>query len=681
MIPIVTKPNDRCSSQTEPLSSAWRCAALPWIAVLLVGCHSRDQFQFDPEWASYQPFVQQIEYPDALPVYGSEDLLQTQRPTSVRNYQETEPWPITLEEATELALQNSEVIRDLGGLVVTSPAAARTVYDPALQELDPRNGVEAALSAFDAQFATSLILNQNERKFNNFFFGGGAAQFLQNTAAFNAEIAKTSATGTRYAFRNITDNDRNTVFVNRFASVYDTVFELEVRHPLMQGAGVEFNRIAGPNATPGNYNGVVLARLNTDVTLASFEASVRDLVRDVETAYWGLYFAYRDLDAKKQARNWARVIWQKQQQRIDAGRGRRDDEALARQQYYEFQARLENSLSGTTAGGVGLLTAERTLRRLLGLPPVDGKLLRPATEPFMAEIAFDWNDALDQALTRRVELRQQHWSIRRSELEVIAAENLRRPRLDIVARYGWRGFGDDLFGDPGTPEGSAFRDLYGGDLQEWQLGVEFTTPIGNRIGHLAVRHAELKLAREKAVLREQERHIAHELAAAFTELDRAYAVTRSAFNSLSAAMEQISLLELREGITEGPFFLLDAQNRATDSAVAYHRSVMDYNLALLSLEYVRGTLLDDMRVSLAEGPWSEYAHYAAAKQSRRFREAAGNYVIEESRVQSPESRVQSRESRVQSPESRVESRESRVQSPVPEKTISLLISSIAFTQR
>jgi hypothetical protein len=55
--------------------------------------------------------------------------------------------------------------------------------------------------------------------------------------------------------------------------------------------------------------------------------------------------------------------------------------------------------------------------------------------------------------------------------------------------------------------------------------------------------------------------------------------------------------------------------------------VVDYNLAIMNLQYVRGTLLNDMHVSLAEGPWTEAAHYGAAKQSRRFRDAARNYVL------------------------------------------------------
>ncbi len=84
-----------------------------------------------------------------------------------------------------------------------------------------------------------------------------------------------------------------------------------MRQPLLRGAGVQFNRIAGPGAQPGLYNGVMLARINTDIALADFEASVRNLVADVETAYWELYFNYRSLDAVIAGRESALQTWRK----------------------------------------------------------------------------------------------------------------------------------------------------------------------------------------------------------------------------------------------------------------------------------------------------------------------------------------------------------------------------------
>ena len=71
------------------------------------------------------------------------------------------------------------------------------------------------------------------------------------------------------------------------------------------------------------FNGVLLARLNTDVSLADFQTATRNLVSDVENAYWELYFAYRDLHAKKVARDSALLTWKKSPCAVSDGRPRR----------------------------------------------------------------------------------------------------------------------------------------------------------------------------------------------------------------------------------------------------------------------------------------------------------------------------------------------------------------------
>ena len=61
-----------------------------------------------------------------------------------------------MQEAVKVTLQNSRVMRTIGGQVVQPPALLSqapdsfpTVYDPAIAESNPRIGVEAALAAFD----------------------------------------------------------------------------------------------------------------------------------------------------------------------------------------------------------------------------------------------------------------------------------------------------------------------------------------------------------------------------------------------------------------------------------------------------------------------------------------------------------------------------------------------------
>jgi len=217
---------------------------------------------------------------------------------------------MSLDQCITTALQNSPVIRELGGVILRAPEATATDSDPALAYADPRLGEQAALSAFDAAYNGQLLFQKNDGLFNNQFIGDEGA-FQQDLAEYRSSVSKTAATGARYEFSHVVNYELNNSPSNRFngfnttSFAYDTFFEAELRQPLFQGAGTTFNRIAGPNNAPGVYNGVLIARTNTDIALADFEARVRDLISDVENAYWDLYFAYRDLEAKIEARNGA----------------------------------------------------------------------------------------------------------------------------------------------------------------------------------------------------------------------------------------------------------------------------------------------------------------------------------------------------------------------------------------
>jgi len=612
-------------------------AAILLIALVaaLAGCRARRDFQFGDTVHHYEQVATRIEYPDADVVHRL-GVLETPPPTTVRCAAQVEYWPLTLEEAVRTALTNSEVMRDIGGQVVSMPTTIASIYDPAIRETDPRGGVEAALSAFDATFATGLFWARNERWFNNVLLGGGTRGLSQNAADFQAEISKIAATGTQFSLRNETTFSRDNApsILKQFPQVYETVFEGEFRHPLFQGGGIEFNRIAGPGAKPGVYNGVLVARINTDIALADFEAAVQTLLNDVERIYWELYYAYRDLDAKTAGREAALQTWRTVRRKYEAGSADPEQEARAREQFHLLDSQVINALAGTPASGQpvglpgGVYAVERRLRRQMGLPPSDGRLIRPADDPSTVPVAFDWQESLQDSLTRRVELRRQRWVVKRRELELTAAKNFLRMRVDLLGQYRWRGAGEDLFGDRGIPHGSAFADLLDGDFQEWQLGLQLATPIGNRIGHTAVRNAELLVARERALYREQELYVSHELSNSMAELDRAYAVTRSYYNARLAAQQQ--LVEVGRKYDEGMVpldFVLDAQRRTVEADSLYYRSLVDYNLAMTSVYYSRGILLGYYGVYLTEGPWTDEAYSSAAKQARRFRPKLLNYCL------------------------------------------------------
>jgi outer membrane protein TolC len=574
----------------------------------------------------YQKLAKQIEYPEHVP--DDDEMLDAKSPPmALGNPETTEYLDLSLEQVMNLALSRSTMLRDLGGTILRTPDSSRSKKDPSIIETDPRLGIEGALSAFDANFTSSFSYEKNDRAFNNIFFGGGTRVFDQNLATSQTQLSKTAATGTQFSVSNFTQYDANNAPGNEFPGAYTTWYDFQARQPLLKNRGVNYNRLAGPNAQPGAINGVLIARINSDISMADFELGVRNFASDVENTYWDLYFAYRDLDAKISARNAALETWRRIRALYERGRrgGEAEKEAQAREQYYRFEEDAQNSLhgrlfdgtrtsngstGGTFRGSGGIYVVERRLRLLIGMPINDGRLIRPSDEPIDAKVDYNWEATLIDGLTRRPELRRQKWQIKKREAELEANKNFLKPQLDFTGRYRFRGFGQDLVPNGGTGEfNNALDNLISGNFQEWQMGFEFSLPIGFRQAYSAVRHAEMQLARERALLREQERSVVYDLSNAIADTGRAYALLETNLNRRMAAAEQVAaVLTAYENDNASLDSVLDAQRRLADSEVAYYRSRVEYQISIKNVQFERGTLLDYNEIHLNEGAWPDKAY-------------------------------------------------------------------------
>jgi outer membrane protein TolC len=604
--------------------------------VFMSGCSFSDENEdWSNDVSSAAPIVSSLDLDAPTLTAANPDLLSTPAPLSVLNEDEIEFAPITLQSAVQTALMNSQILRDLGGSILRSPGSVASTFDVALQEMNPRFGVAGALSAFDASFASEVFVEKNDRAINNQFFGGGTRQLKQDLANSSTSISKIGATGTEYTLRNETGYDSNNAPGNRFPTVFETWIDAEIRHPLLQGSGTEFNRIAGPNGTPGALNGVVLARLNTDISQADFEMSVRDFVSNVENAYWDLYYAYRELDSRIVARDASLETWNSVHALYEAGRagGEAEKEAQAREQYFRFQQQVQDSLSGRlvdgtqtnngSAGGSfrgtgGVMTAERRLRLLLGTAINDGRLLRPQDEPIEAQVTFDWEASLLEALSRRSELRRQKWLVTRREQELQASCSFLMPNLDVVGRYRWRGLGKHLLPHHSRNGAlaSAAENLTLGNQQEWQLGFEFEMPFGRRQAFAAVEHAELQLSRDRAVLAEQERVVVHQLSDAVAEMNRAYVTLETTGDRRLAATQQLEAIQAAYSARKVEFdLLLDAQRRHMEAETAWYKTLCEYTLAIRNVHYSKGSMLDYNEIYLTEDTWPVDAYSDAQRRN------------------------------------------------------------------
>ena len=638
--------------------------------VLLTGCHPTQPFFLGErgDLAHYLDRAQQIEYVD-LDTATLPEASQSHEPFSLNN-QNFVHLDLTLEECIAYALVNTQVVHalpgtqrqnaDMAATILSSPSgqlitgndvaitATTTNSQPAVVDQNgnrilPRGsvrsnqigGVEDALSEFDAQFSSFMSFNTTDRARN---VGAGNVfnpQLFQgrDTTAQMA-ISKRTATGgvatlrsqSIYSFNNIpTQSAGAGNFGRAVPSDYTQIFEAQVQHPLLRGRGALVNRIP-----------VVLARINEDISIGQYEERIRNLVRDVEFAYWDLFAAYFNVESARIALDSSalahKIVYAKLQEGASA-----NAEAQARVTYHQFKAQLDAAIAGGGNGNEpGLFGREQNLRLLMGWAPNDGRLIRPIDKPAVGLAEFDWEAARGETLCRNIDLRQQKWAIKQRELELVSAKNQSLPDVNLQLNYRWLGVGSSLIdrhgGNEPFPIGrpSAFEELFGGNYQEGGIRAEFNpNAFGSRRQLNDVRNKQLTLARERRVLEAKEIAAVSNLTRLVQQVDSQYKQMTGLFQALTAAQTLVEVSQARfdtpptdnnspDSIVDN---LLRAQQTRASAGQNYIRLLAEYNKSLVEIHALKGSLLEYNNIALEEGLWPEKAYWDASERARE-RDAA-----------------------------------------------------------
>jgi outer membrane protein TolC len=632
---------------------------------MATGCATTQPFfaNESPDLQHYLGTATKVEYPDVQTASLAETT-EALPPLTLSNHNYGEYWDLELEECVSIALQNAKFFFTTSGTAeirqnVASQFTSGTsdqfgsIYDIAIQQSTtqsiplqvdgngnrvlPRGvlranqigGVEDALAEFDAQTSSFIDTRTTDRP-RNTGRGIGAGAPLSNP--FNqgldttqqSAISKRFATGGVATLRQQTIYSRNNQPLGTFispnrqvASDWTALIEAQIQHPLMRNRGTMINRIP-----------VVLASLNEDIAITEFEVQVRNLVRDVEVAYWDLYVAYRNVATTMVGRNSSQATAHVAQLLLEKGFSTKQDLAQATEQYFQFKGQLESALAGSNLPGVdrnGVYGAERILREKMGLSPTDGRLIRPVTEPTLARVEFDWDESVAQALYLHPELRRTKTRIKQNELELIAAKNQILPEVNLSLLYRWVGVGDEYglgqdrpdarFPNPGS---SALAELTRGDYQEAAVRLDIQpTSIGARRELARIRNAQMRLAREHAFLEAQELGHVSLLSDATAKVVTHYQLIVTNAQRWQAAEQEVQArLAEYQGGRVPVNVVLQSQLRRAQAQIDYYRSLAEYNKSINYVHYLKGTMLHQNSIEISEGPWQSKAYWDALERAR-----------------------------------------------------------------
>lgn len=475
---------------------------------------------------------------------------------------------VPLDEALQLALANSEVIRVLTG--VSASSSGRTIYDTAIA-ITP---IDIAKARFDPILQANSSLRRSETPFLN-PAGPSVDDFPRAGTDYGISISDRNVLGGTAAIgaKNRWDSQNNEGFYSR----NQPSMELSYTQPLLAGAGLAANRAP-----------IVAARFDQERSFFQFKASFQILVRDVITAYWALVQARTELWAREIQVEQLEFSFRSLEARADVGLRNRPAAAQA-------QASWSNAKATLVRSRAAVLQREAALRNIIGLPPEDGQRLVPSTPPTRTRLEFRWKEIVEAAQASRPDLIELNLVLAADQQRLVERANFARPTLDAQALHRWNGLSGRV-----RPT-NATVDTGFDDHTDWTVGINFSVPLTLRESRARVRNQELLIAKDRANLRQALHQIEHDLATVLRSIEQnlqqyeAFREARQA-SAFNVRAQRANIQAQRDTILSELLAITDWANAVAAEAQA----LTAYNTDLASLEERSGTILETHGIRFIE---------------------------------------------------------------------------------
>ncbi len=495
-------------------------------------------------------------------------------------------WPMTLNEALSIALENSEIVRSSGLIAAQSSntdriRAGATAYDQRIAEYN-RDG---SWGIFDPVLTAEMQWQRSDLPPGLSFGGIGNRPNQLDQADFDLSLDQLTPSGTRWSVDYSTDylfNPARPASLNPNPQHFSTL-QFGVVQPLLQGLGYDVNLAP-----------IRIASAQAEQTGWEFKREMLALVRSVETAYWDMHALQRDRTVLDETiPMFAEIVRVRESQhRSDAITD--SEVARAEVNLLRYEQQRMDILSN-------IEEQQLVLRNLLGLDPSDGRQLEAMALPRIVLPIEEPQEAVRVALNQRPDILRQRLAVYVSSQQKIVARDSLRPKLDGVGLWRMNGLDNDV--------GGSLGQLFGDDYNDWELGIRLEVPLGRRKAWADVRSSDLEIRRQRALLEQVAHQASFEVADAYRRIYWLHRENDVALRRISAMKRwQVGAKKVFENPPPGTD-LTDALESYVDTLKGYveashkqHAVQSNFNSALARLEEVKGTLLAQRDIEVQGDP-------------------------------------------------------------------------------
>lgn len=329
------------------------------------------------------------------------------------------------------------------------------------------------------------------------------------------------------------------------------------------------------------------AELETRATEYQLRAFVSSFLVELETNYWQLALASRQLAIHEQSLALAEREAAAVAARIEVG-------DLAPVDAPVVQAQVARRQQDRIDARAAVESWRLRLSRMLRLDP-DRSTIEVtddlAIEPRPLE---DVSSHLELALRLRPDLNEARMRLEQNRLETIVTGHGLLPRLDVFVQLTKTGFGSSF--------GEAVRGLEQPTF-EIAAGLSFEQLLGNAAAAAADRQSHLSHERAERAVENLESLVQLDVSLAINELERARA--QIAASRQTAELQAQVVRAERERLDAGdgtPLLLAQAERDLIEAQVAEVAALVGYRIALVRLYAAEGSLLERRGVALAAEP-------------------------------------------------------------------------------
>ena len=433
-----------------------------------------------------------------------------------------------------------------------------------------KESVAESLSEFDATLGLELSTGRKTQQLASAFSSPNRME--NDNDNWDLSLSQKLITGANYQFDFTNNRNKTNSETAGLNPSYRSEFQLSLTQPLLKNFGIDLNK-----------SNVHIANNKVDISENEFKTKVIAVVSEIENTYWDFVFSLKDLEVKQKSLERAKDLQRLVKSQVLVG-------TLAPIETLQAESEVASREEFLLTAQDAIEDNQDKLKNILNIEFLSSEGLKPIYPSTPANIQIeeiDIKESMKMALANRPDYLGKKKDLENKDILVKYQENQIYPSVDLVGSMGLNGLsGEAITITSGTFQGtSAFGGSYGNSLTDslstnyydWEIGVKFSYPLGNRAAKSKLSTSRLEKAQLILGIKDLEKEIILDIREAVRQLKTDSKRIKAATVAKQLAEEKLKAEEKKFEVgLSTSFNVLEFQEDLAEAQSNEIKTILDY---------------------------------------------------------------------------------------------------------